>query len=303
MKLTDEMYNLAIQKNEMFLAYNDDYVLLNKRMPCTDDELEWYVNSLVDLKNRGVNIASIVDYRLIPGTTSSYSNGTVNYTKGVFLEERAKGKSLDSHSVYLLPKKDYDFNSVVTQYLKMVIEYIEEIELRAQASQEVYDKLVSDCNSVGDLGLMIDPKPLNFFFDKDAGYTIIDVIMGNPKSEEAYFNFLPQYIFGIVFGYGKPSMSIDCDDCSILPKEYSDRLASASEILEAKIVSALRKYGFDDVKIAEAVEKNKFRVSNKYACVEIEDMEDYIASMFNRLKEERESQKKNDDSDSFSLAW
>lgn len=300
MKLNDEMYELSRRSDGICTIYDDNYVLLNKTMPVTDDELPWYIETINRLKESGVNIATVVDYRLIPGMTYSYKNGKVQYTRGVFLEERAKGNSLTSDSVYLRTSKDYDFNEVVSKYLKLTINYIEELESRANAPQEMYDKLVMDCLDIQKSGLTIDPKPLNFFFDKDCGYTIIDVIPNSPNFMDSFYLNFSQYVLGIVFGYGRPVISIDCEECSVLSQELQERINKAGRTLEAKIVSSLRKYGFDEIIIIEAILENKFRYKNKFDTVEIEDMEGYIAQIFMALKGEYVP-KKTSESGGFSI--
>lgn len=300
MKLNNEMYDMALKNKEICTVYNEEYVLLKKAMPVTDDKLSWYIETINRLKESGINVAEIIDYRLIPRTTNSYKDGKIQYTTGVFLEERAKGNSLDSGSVYLRVRQDYDFNEVVSRYLQLTINYIEELELRANASQEMYDKLVMDCLDIQKSGLTIDPKPLNFFFDKDCGYTVIDVIPNNPRFMDSFYLNFPQYLLGIVFGYGRPVISIDCEDCSVLSQELQERINKAGRTLEAKIVSSLRKYGFYEDNIIEAVVGNKFRYENKYDTVEIEAMEDYIAQIYMALKEEY-AKKKPSESGGFSI--
>lgn len=295
MKLNDEMVNLALSNEGICTNYNDDFVLLKKAMPVTDEQLDWYLSSLKDLKDSGVNIATVVDYRLLPSTTKTFEN-VGSYTQGVFLEERAKGKSLNSDSIYLKPSKDYDFNEVVCGYLKKVDSYLEELELRAQAPQEMYDKLIMDCHSIQNVGLTIDPKPLNFFFNEQLGYTIIDVIP-NHSSKEDDKKYFPQYLLAVVFGYGRPRISIGYDDFSILSPDLMERLKKAGEVLEAKLVVALRKYGYSEENIVIAVGKNKFRYESKLAPVELEDMEEYFANHHLELQRQEQERKKNSSDD------
>ncbi len=175
MQLNDELFEIGKNSKGICTIVNDDYVLVSKTMPVTDDKLDWYIETLKQCKQDGINIATVVDYRMIPENCHKFKDG-VSYTKGVFLEERAKGVSLDSNSLYLDSKKNYNFSDVVVDYLRRIDYYISELERRSQASQEVYDKLVSDILGLLDHGLMIDPKPLNFFYREDAGFNIIDVI-------------------------------------------------------------------------------------------------------------------------------
>lgn len=285
MKLSKDMCEMALSNDSICSIFNEDYVVLRKTMPVTDDKLNWYISSIRKLKSSGVNIATIIDYKLFPETTRIYKVGS--YTEGIFLEERAKGKVFDSSSIYLRTTKDYDFNEVACMYLKMLKDYIEELELRAASSQDIYDKLVNDCLSIQIAGLQIDPKPLNFFFDSKVGYTIIDVIGGDNKSNNRMSEYFPQHMMSIVFGYGKPSMSVEFKDLSVMPPEMADRLVTAGKTLEAKIAVSLRKYGFSDEEIALAISGNRFRYENKLQTVEIDDIEEYIAKKFSEKKDKQ----------------
>lgn len=300
MKLNNEMCEMAFNNKGICTIYDENYVILKKSMPVTDDKLEWYIETIKKLKDNGVNISTIVDYKLLPETTKTFEN-VGSYTQGIFLEERAAGKSHSRESIYLGTKKDYDFNEIIKEYLQLVIEYVEELEKRAAASQEVFDKLVIDCKKINEVGLTIDPKPLNFFYDVNDGFTIIDVVPSNSHDVEGTYKYFPQYMFSIVFGYGKPDLSIEYNYFSVMPQELSERLNNAGKILEAKIVAALRKYGFSEDNIKEAVSKNMFRYQNKLPNVELEDMEDYIAQNFIRIKEENE--KKKSEPDDFTFSW
>ena len=297
MKLNSEMYELSFSSDKICTIYDDNYVLLNKTMPVTDDKLSWYIETIKRLKEKGVNIATIVDYRLIPGTTNKYRNGKIQYTRGIFLEDRAKGVSYNSESVYLNLGQDYDFNDVIQSYLKLMISYVEELELRANASQEVYDKLLLDCQSISQNGLSIDPKPLNFFFDSNNGYTIIDVIPVSEGSNDLNRKFFPSYMFSMIFGYGKPSLYVDFTNVGRMPEELKQRLLNAGEILEAKIVASLRKYGFSENVIAQEVEKNRFKYRDDLPSISLEDMEDYVAQEFMKKKDEALKREKTNQSD------
>ena len=89
--LNEDMIKLATSNGKKCTIYNDDYVLLYKTMPVTDDKLEEYVNKINELSKSGVNIANIIDYKLV-GPSSKFNVGS--YTKGVFLERRAHGNCI-----------------------------------------------------------------------------------------------------------------------------------------------------------------------------------------------------------------
>ena len=279
MKLNDELFEIGKNSKGIFTDVNDDYCLVSKSMPVTDQELDKYINAITRAKVSGINIASIVDYRFIPDSTNTYTtnHGVITYTRGVFLEDKAKGKSLGIKNMMICPGNQYDYDKLTLDYLKLVLEYIEELERRLEAPQEIFDKLVSDCLDLEDFGLTIDPKPLNFFYHPEHGFTIIDVIglKDNEKrlSENDYF---PTYIYGIVLGYGPSTLSIGNEKYSGLPKEYQTRMFNALNGLEIKIKTALFNNGIKMDVIKANADRNGYRFVNSYTDVEFEDMETEI---------------------------
>jgi len=234
--LTDELYELGLNSNKLYLPLNDKYCLVTKAMPVTDEMLEEYIANIRKCKKLGINIASILDYRFIPGTTSNYGEN-INYSKGVYLEERAKGKSFNSEIIYA--KLSDNIEDIINTYLIKTNEYLEELELRSKASQEIYDKLIRDYLEIEKNNLVVDPKPTNFYFSEDEGYTFIDLIGNNNYDNSEFF---PRYIMGIVYGYDRPFVFMGNDTFYGLPKEYQDRFIIAYEESLNKIVNAFKKY-------------------------------------------------------------
>ena len=282
MRLSDELYKKGKNSKGVFTPINEDYGLVCKSMPVTDEELSKYVSAITKAKADGINIAGIVDYRMIPGTTSTYNtnHGVVTYTKGVFLEDRAKGNSYVDKNMYVSVHGEYDYSKLVLDYLKAFLVYIEECERRAAAPQEMFDKIVKDCIDLQRYGLMIDPKPLNFFFHPTHGFTIIDVISRNDNVEtlEGY-EYFPTYIYSIVLGNGEPTLHVGNTRYNGLPKMYQERLYDALGILEDKIVLALRNNGISEQLINSNVDRNGYRFVNGYTDVELEDIETQVYGM------------------------
>lgn len=275
MKITDELYEIGKNGNGIFTDVNDDYCLVSKSMPVNDQELEKYISAITKAKSDGINIASIVDYRMIPGTTATYNtnHGVITYTRGVFLEDKAKGKSLGIKNLMVSPNNQYDFDKLTLDYLRLILDYIEELERRLEAPQETFDKLVSDCLDLEDYGLTIDPKPLNFFYHPKHGFTIIDVIGLTDKDKRLSENdYFPTYIYGIVLGYGPSTLSIGNDKYTGLPIEYQTRMFNALNGLEIKIKTALFNNGIKMDTINENANRNGYRFVNAYTNVELEDM-------------------------------
>lgn len=282
MKMSDELFEKGKNSKGVFTPINDDYGLVCKSMPVSDEELTKYVSAITKAKAGGINIAGVVDYRMIPGTTSTYNtnHGVVTYTKGVFLEDRAKGNSFENKNMYISVHAEYDYSKLVLDYLKAFLKYIEECERRAAAPQEMFDKIVKDCIDLQRYGLTIDPKPLNFFFHPTHGFTIIDVVSANndmkPIEGHEYF---PTYIYSIVLGYGEPTLYVGKTRYNGLPKTYQERLYNALGILEDKIVLALRNNGIREQLINSNVDRNGYRFVNGYTDVEFEDIETEVYGM------------------------
>ena len=266
MKLNDELFEIGKNSIGTCKIIDNDYVLVTKKMPVSDELLEDYVNSIREAKEDGINICKIEDYKLLPETTSHFNNGT-SFSKGVFIEERAKGNSLNFEPFYI---SEEDKIEIVKNYMNSIDFYISEIEKRSEASEYVYDKLVSDVLSLSKYGLEIDPKPLNFFFNEKTGYTIIDVI---PITKLGKNEFIPQYIKSIVFGYGIPHLYLENNDISMMPKPLYDRYNNAKKILCAKIEMAMLKHDFKEIdfKAFDTLKNEKDPVIVDYV-----DLHDYV---------------------------
>lgn len=292
MKLNDELYDIGKNSKNIFTDVNDEYCLVSKSMPVTDQELEKYVSAITRAKADGINIASIVDYRMIPGTTSTYNtnHGIITYTRGVFLEDKAKGVSLSCKHMAVSPNNEYDYNKLVLDYLRLVLDYIEELERRAVAPQDMYDKLVSDCLDLEDYGLTIDPKPLNFFFHPKYGFTLIDVLGLREDTERLSENsYFPTYIYGIVLGIGPSTLTIKDTRYMGLPKEYQERMYNALNALEIKIKTALFNNGIKMDVIKANEDRNGYRFVNTYIDVEIEDMETEIVDKVRSYQQSKDT--------------
>ena len=288
MKLSDELYEIGKNSKKICTYIDENYVILTKTMPINDAHLDEYINSIRKSKDNGINISSILDYRLIEGTTSSYNNA-VSYTKGVFLEERAKGKCISQFNItYLNLNENYDFNKIINDYLNQNETYLSELEERSNANQEIYDKLVNDCLKLNDFKLTIDPKPLNFFFDKDKGYNIIDVI---PSDDNEITNeFFPKYIFNIVYGYARPSIIVNSSSIYSLPSEMHNRYKECMDKLNAKIVKALRNNNINEEFIKKSLLENSKRIVFDNNDMNQDEICIHLKEIFNQEKQEKDDE-------------
>lgn len=284
MVLTDELFNLGKDSKDRCIYLNENYILLRKRMPIIDEYLDEYITSIKNAKESGINIASIVDYKFIENTTSKN-----NYTLGVFIEDRAKGDCISSNDFveYLETDKDIDYEQITKEYLRKTTDYLIKLETRAKANQNIYDKYIKDLLKLNDYNLTFDPKPLNFFFDKNIGYTIIDVIPSDIKEiENEYF---PNDVFLSIFGYGKPILYIGNTYYPYLPKELNVRFQKAINELSLKISIALKNNGIKE----EYVNKGMEEYLKNFVILTKENIEDDLKRVF---KEEKlkEKEKPND---------
>ena len=114
--MEDKLFELGKNSKRIFTKVSDDYGMVTKKMPVDDQHLKEYISGMRKAREAGINIAEVLDYQMIPDTTSSYDDGKVTYTKGVFLERMAKGKSNDYSSIYISTKDEED----VTEAIKCV---------------------------------------------------------------------------------------------------------------------------------------------------------------------------------------
>lgn len=277
MKVTQDIFDkYKNKKNGLCEVLNDDYVLLKKKMPVEDEHLEEYISNIKKAKKNGINISTIVDYKLIPGTTTSFMKG-VSYTAGVFIEERAKGNNfVFSNNFIMLNDKDINFEDEAVSYFKTVSQYINELEARSLASQSVYDKLVRDYVRLKDFGLECDPKPSNFFYDIDNGFTIIDVISDSKRDVKSD---LVEYLANVIMGYGKPMLMIDTKVIRELPEELNLVFKDILGVISSKLSVALVNNGYEDLVEKVVPELNKkAHLSNNF--VQVEDMSTHISEVF-----------------------
>lgn len=276
MQLTDELFEKYKDGHEKYVDLGNGNILLFKSMPVEDQRLGWYIAAINKAKEAGIKIAGISDYKLITGATNSYSNGGITYSKGVFIEDKVEG--------VCLPYKVFSTKEVfyVDDFLSFEEAFVSELERRASASTEVYDKLVSDYKKLNDYGIIPDPKPTSFFFSEKIGYTITDVITKTRKNEEPY---MPGHIFNVVFGSGIPYINDShYKKNDILTFELKERYEKAYDILTAKIISALRKNDIKEEYIdKELVRREKARKSGIKE-MEKEQIEEYISSLMKSKK-------------------
>ena len=258
--MEDRLFELGKQSKQICTRLNDDYCLVTKTMPSEDEQLEDYINNIRRAREAGINIAEIIDYRLMPETTQTFAQGKLHFTKGVFLERLAKGESNDYGFMVIKTAKDNDITEQVNTYIAALIRYVQRLTDRANMSQKQFNKFVDDCLKLEDYGITIDPKPLNFFFDKEEGVTIIDPIPFSKDERLIDNEHFPSYILVALYGYGRPTLYINDTDYSVITPELKARLITAYAEIDFKVSAALRKAGIN----AEIVRKNLNKYVSKY---------------------------------------
>lgn len=278
-KLTKEMIELAISTNKKCIYYNDGYVLLHKSFSCSSEEIENYISRVNALIQEGVSTVRILDYVKVANLDSKYP-------KCVILEEKAPGRNIDYQSENISLKSiAVDFEEISIRYIQRLDDYINEISLRANAAQEKYDKLVSDYLTISESSLSIDPKPLNFYFDKDKGFTFIDI---NAEGNDDVKKYLPRYILGAILSYGFPSISIDYDYAMYIDGE---RMSIIDDILNAiitKVSISLKPYGYTKEQVIKDA-LNWINQVNRFSKIDnISNLSNNLSEDFARIKKEKE---------------
>ena len=284
--LTDELYEFGKNSKEIFTPLSDHLCLVTKAMPVNDNEIDDYIANIRNAYSAGVNIARILDYRLIPETSKSFNDGKYQFTKGVYLEDRAPGNSIEYEALSLSFFKEYDFKKLSKEYLEKNLWYIEELEKRAAAPQGFYDKLVGDCLNLNSFGLAVDPRPLNFFFDSNVGFTIIDVLKESRVSRNMADKMIDSML-DIVYGYGSYDIMIDGNEFSYLPIEYIYRLVDAYRRIDKKIITSLRKYNFSDDDISAALLDTTYKYENKNDCASCDDIEYLLRDEYMKVRRQK----------------
>ena len=132
-----------------------DYALLQGSI--NEDKMKVLIELGSDLKNRGINIARTLDYRILDGQN------------GYSLQEKAVGTPLHNMVHYSVRKGSEQFDIEQKSYS-------DRLNSLTQENQEFYNKFVQDWVELQKAGISIDPsKTANFFYEKGKGITFIDL--------------------------------------------------------------------------------------------------------------------------------
>jgi DNA-binding transcriptional MerR regulator len=200
-----------------------------------------------------VNIMPILQYKI----TSEQGAEGWQWATGWTLQERAKGKELHPErqkGIYIDEKmSDTDLEQLHGAYEQGLAKYGEELSCLAEASQEQIDRFVHGIIAIErSEHLQIDPsKSTNFFYDRDAGFGLIDInyVKNKSKFNDAnsaeYAFWLPLNNLPTIRAYEqKGFIGGSSEEVSKLQEAYAS--------LTEKIISSLQQEGFSDEQIKQA---------------------------------------------------
>lgn len=264
--ITEQLIKEIVSNNEKCTYLNNDYVILYKTMEVPDKQLEEYLENINKAQASGINIPKVLDFKLLPESVGAAS-------KGIFIEERARGTVLKIRGDVLRDSQDYDFENIISIYLEKVSKYIDELEKRANAPQGFYNKFLSDYIDIHKFGLKPDPNSLNYLFDSKIGYTIIDPYPNerNTINEKDLF----KYISNAVYGAGRPTILVKKEKLAgfyYLTEQLNNRLKSASSLLNKKISLAFYQNGYSEDYILTGLNQNKMRYKTEEEPLEFEEL-------------------------------
>ncbi len=229
-KASTNLYHIYIEGDYLYMIRCGDYT----------DEIE----KTKRLHEKGVNFAG-------PISQIEFDDNQV-----VVEEYFAKGTTFEKI------KDEYKFsshigsNQALEEYEKFFSVYLEEIRIRAEADQIVFDKLLNDIVEMNKENLTVDTCSLgNLFFDKTVGFSIIDAYSGNTIPDI-------RRLFWMIIGN---IPSIVCDDnnqviSNCVPQKYFDQFISYIDMIKNKFITATKKVNvninFDDLQIKPNVVSN-----------------------------------------------
>lgn len=283
MRLTEDLIKLSIDSGEKCYLYQDEYVLLNKDLPCKDSEFDDYIKRINMAIRGGINTPIIYDYYIVPGTDNQ------GVSKAVILEEKAPGNVLNIRGTFLNLDVDYEFQGIAKLFLDKFNIYLDEVEKRSKADIEVYEKLILDFINLKKYGLVSDANSLNFLFDEKEGFTVIDPYFDKCaliKDEDIF-----KYIINIVYGVARPLIYVKKDGLNVfydLPFEYKKRLDEISSLINEKIISAFRDLDYSEEYIMSSFNDNKHRFKTTDSVMSNEEFILELSNWYNSFKNSKD---------------
>ena len=214
-KASKKMYHSYIEDNYFYMLRPGDY----------ENEIE----KTKKLHSLGVNFAG-------PVSQLKLDNGYV-----IVEEYLAKGNCIGKF------ENDFYFHSisnaenVMHEFIQRFIPYFEEIKLRANAPQALYDKLFDDIIEMNKENLTIDTCSTgNLFFDESIGFSIIDAYPFSPRLD---INQLLHLIIGDLYRLICIDNQQFIDNC--VPQMLYNEFKSCIETIITKYKEAVKKHHFN----------------------------------------------------------
>ena len=221
-----------------------DYALLQGTI--NEDKMKVLIELGGDLKNRGINIARTLDYRILDGQD------------GYSLQEKAVGTPLHNMVHWSVKKGSEQFDIEQKSYS-------DRLSSLTQENQEFYNKFVQDWVELQKYGISIDPsKPANFFYEKGKGITFIDLDNITEDAKEYPIEKMCYEMASVLIGSGKYFKFASNEDI----KEAVDN--NIAKIF-GKFAKAMESIGmnFEDVKSVLNEKFEDFRIEEPVESINI----------------------------------
>lgn len=167
--IDDKTIDAAGGNKKCFLI--NDYALLKQSF--VKDELEKAMQITDDLKEKGINVARTLDFKVLEQKVQDWGvDRDVTVSKGYVLQERAKG-------VPLLDRTNW--NSENERYQ---LDYLNQIDSIAKENPEFFEQFVKGWLEIEKAGIGIDPsKAGNFMYEQGKGINFIDLDLSDIKND------------------------------------------------------------------------------------------------------------------------
>ena len=256
------------------------------------DEIDELIKTIDEYKKRGINLCSIYEYKLDQEEKLKDFGKGKRYQAGWILEERANGEELymrDTSSFNSIESFDDDylnFKGKLNYYIDKVNEY-------SEIPNSQLEKFIDDYILLQDENkLFVDPsKASNFFYDKEKGFTFIDILLSSNKKND--FNsptWSSIYVITQLYPFPGNVLLKDLSDKSNfdyfnypLTEEEFNKVVMAEHKLYNKLVEILKDKNVDLPMIKDRIEE-RFIEKNEFINI-LPDEESRKNFLLNKMKE------------------
>ncbi len=213
-----------------------NYALLSGNI--NKDYTDRTIEIINEASDRGINVVKILDYKIDDSTTLHNFGSGGCYQKGWILQDKAKGEELYSSSIKRISIiRDESVVNDLTDYLSNIEDYVNRLSMIAEAPFEMIVKFVKDYDYLYSHYLNVDPsKTTNYFYDKDNGFSFIDLEYTGPR--EINKKFLPGEIVMVLKNYYIPRAYVNRNSCVFMNSEQLDVYNRSISLLQGKIKNA-----------------------------------------------------------------